>query len=183
MRHALLILLWMCIAGLFQSCYRPPSFPDNPEIEFTSIRKVTSVIDSVWFTVRFRDGNGDLGLGDNDLSGPFAEFITDPGTGQRVRNRFYYNFFVKIFRLNPANNQFEEVVLPDDLNFNSRFPLLNRDGRNTPLEGDMTFRIDIPFIGSNPLRRGDTVLFEISIADRRPTESNRVRTTALVIGR
>jgi hypothetical protein len=48
------------------SCFDPPEFPNVPEIEFADIRFVegnaTNRTDSLILTLRFKDGDGDLGI-------------------------------------------------------------------------------------------------------------------------
>lgn len=55
--------------GIFQSCFNPPEYPVTPQIEFEKIqfKDVTTGADSLILTLRFKDGDGDLGLNDQDL--------------------------------------------------------------------------------------------------------------------
>jgi hypothetical protein len=61
----------------FGSCFDPPEFPDVPEIEFDRIEFVDGVSprpDSLILYINFKDGNGDLGLDNEDpnyVSFPF----------------------------------------------------------------------------------------------------------------
>ncbi len=65
------VLLPAVIAGLFQFCVKPPNYPNEPIIEFTSLSK--NVMrqsqlgpDSLVVTISFTDGDGDLGSQNNE---------------------------------------------------------------------------------------------------------------------
>jgi hypothetical protein len=71
------LLLFGISAFLVSACFNPPEFPLVPEIEFESIyfREARGVgeIDSLVFTISFRDGNGDLGLTSSQIDEPFHD--------------------------------------------------------------------------------------------------------------
>ena len=63
MRHYLLFFSLLALAA----CYEEPEFPDEPRIDFESVRFVestspTSPEDTLKITVSFKDGDGDLGI-------------------------------------------------------------------------------------------------------------------------
>lgn len=65
---------------LFGSCFDPPQFPIVPEIEFEKISFVDSSTDSLILYIHFKDGDGDLGLDNEDL-----EYISFP-----YNNAFFF---------------------------------------------------------------------------------------------
>lgn len=97
---------------VFGSCFDPPEFSVVPEIEFERVEFIDvpdpSIVDSLVLYIRFKDGDGDLGLGQppldatfpfNDVSfyqennGKLTPLYTTPATG------------------NGAN--YEELVIPN----------------------------------------------------------------------
>lgn len=49
------------------SCTKPPDYPDEPVIEFLSLSRSTipqgtNLNDTIWITIGFTDGDGDIGL-------------------------------------------------------------------------------------------------------------------------
>jgi hypothetical protein len=87
-------LLFFVLIVCLGSCFNPPEFPIVPEIEFSKIEFVDSDVDSLILTLKFRDGDGDLGLDNTTetyLSDPFniTYFFqetgqTDPQTGRMI---------------------------------------------------------------------------------------------------
>lgn len=75
---------------LLGSCFDPPEFPNEPEIVYQDlVFKETAgnaVPDSLILTIRFKDGNGDLGLESGNLNFPFHEldFFVSNGTAQKT---------------------------------------------------------------------------------------------------
>ena len=65
--------LWLAISLLLLGCFDPPEFPDEPVIEFERLRfiDVEGASDSLILSFRFEDGDGDVGLGSNDLFPPY----------------------------------------------------------------------------------------------------------------
>ena len=61
MRKAIFLIIG--IGGLLISCSREPVFPLEPHLEYVDIqpRTVTELVDSIFVTLRFTDGDGDLG--------------------------------------------------------------------------------------------------------------------------
>jgi len=65
------VLLYISVLAtlLIQACATDPGFSDTPEIEFVSLSKDTMIqnslnTDSLFLTIAFRDGDGDLGSSD-----------------------------------------------------------------------------------------------------------------------
>ncbi|MEO5603589.1 MAG: hypothetical protein ABIR06_21895 [Cyclobacteriaceae bacterium] len=62
---------------IFGSCFDPPEFPVVPQIEFERVEFIDSpdpsVVDSLNIYIHFKDGDGDLGLGDGDVSTPYND--------------------------------------------------------------------------------------------------------------
>ena len=67
-----LVLAFLGLAG----CFDPPEFPDEPVIEFANVtyRVVDGAADSLILSFRFEDGDGDIGLGADELFPPYHPF-------------------------------------------------------------------------------------------------------------
>jgi hypothetical protein len=63
-----LILLTLVQLG----CFRPPEYPDTPQIAFERLRLTDTA--SLVLTFHVRDGNGDIGLSSDDITDPFHPY-------------------------------------------------------------------------------------------------------------
>lgn len=71
---------------IISSCFNPPEYPDVPEIVFKSVDYVKGGLqddgsqaeDSVVLVLNFKDGDGDIGIGSDEIFPPFNDrwFIT-----------------------------------------------------------------------------------------------------------
>ena len=71
------IIFSFLVLGIFLiSCERPPELSSTPFIEYQNVefKQVKNAQDSLIVTIRFEDGDGDLGLSNNDTGPPFNEF-------------------------------------------------------------------------------------------------------------
>ncbi|MCC2545320.1 hypothetical protein LJY25_02600 [Hymenobacter sp. BT175] len=165
------------------SCLTPPEYPTTPSIEFSSVRikrhfnpgpPVSNRADSVFVTISFQDGNGDLGLSNADTVPPYRYKNRDGSI-----NRNYFNYYIQPFV--KQGGTYVPVVSGSVGEYNGRFPrLTNVDTKEGPLKGTLTFRQNYR-LGS-PFQPGQEVLFEVSIVDRALNESNKIRTTPIIIG-
>ncbi len=170
-------------AGL-TGCLNEPSYPNTPAIEFDNIRlqrfpvaNSTVPIDSVYITVRFQDGDGDLGLNS-------VEAQTAPYGNKDVAAVNYINTpFIK----NPNNGgQFDSARTVSIPTFSKRYlySLFDHlspttDNRKAPLRGTLTRAYGF-YLGS-PYLPGQEIKFRVSIYDRALNHSNEIETTSLVI--
>lgn len=158
------------VLGVFalSSCYKEPEFSFTPAIEFDSITKdirldqfTGAKKDSIIVSVKFRDGDGDLGFNAEEIGSKVSQ--TD------------YNFVVKSFRKTKGIfaqfNTFETL--------SGFYPRLKTDDKIGPIEGKLSYRIEIE-TAFWPVKR-DTVKFEIYIKDRAGNRSNAVETTPIVL--
>ena len=90
-----LVLMVFCSVGI-ASCFDPPEYPDIPEIIFKSLNFVSVPAlpsgevtpDSLILVLRFKDGDGNLGLSPNETAPPFNDrwyyFKTTPDTARAL---------------------------------------------------------------------------------------------------
>ncbi|MGA0557403.1 hypothetical protein ACO2Q8_12175 [Larkinella sp. VNQ87] len=160
-------LFFFGIAGLLVGCLEPPDFSDTPEISSPSVNSFPAFDDfsqvpkdSVVISVRFQDGDGDLGASTEERD--TAKYI---GWG---------NYELKTYRL--VNGRFEYVPLPVlDRLF---FPRLKPDDKGSPLEGTLDFSQS--FLRSRNARM-TPVKFTIRIRDRKLNVSNVVETDTISV--
>ena len=74
------VILLTLIGVIFTCCYRPPEFPNDPEIGFENIAFIPGEIgvtqDTLILTFSFQDGNGDIGLDGDENTYPYHLFET-----------------------------------------------------------------------------------------------------------
>jgi hypothetical protein len=152
----------------FNSCYKEPDFALTPEISFNKIEKFIRLDqfsgakkDSIILTVNFKDGDGDLGYNSDEI-------------GKKV-NQTDYNYVVKSSRrIKGKLTEFK----PSET-FSGFYPKLKTDDKIGPIEGKLSYRIQIE-TAFWPVKK-DTVVFEIFIKDRAGNKSNSISTEPLVI--
>ncbi|NME70671.1 hypothetical protein [Flammeovirga aprica] len=175
----------MLILSMFMSCFGEPEFPKEPEIEFSWIENnnPAATQDSVYIAIKFRDGDGDLGLGQMDTMGPYAPYEEDKLPEDTVKNKYHNNYFVTVLK-KEEDGIYKPVIYDENQDFNGRFPMLNNSGRERPLEGELRYGILLYYDGTfgSPLLKGDSVKFNIHIADRALNESNEIVSAGIEIG-
>lgn len=154
-------------AVVFSGCYKEPEFSATPQIEFESIGKQVRIDqfsgankDSVVIAVKFQDGDGDLGLNNEEVAA--AQEAGD------------YNYVVRIFR--KTRGQF--VEFQPFIPYSGFFFRLKNDDKIGPIEGTLRYSIDFPH-PFTPKR--DSVQFQITLKDRAGNFSNTVETETIVL--
>ena len=177
-------------AGSLTSCLSEPSYSSTPEISFESISKqrynttAGGIVDSVFITINFQDGDGDLGLTNAEAtSAPYGSASAS-----------YRNHLVTPFIKNSAGRYDSARLLYPYLPKNTYYSTFDHissttDNRAAPLRGTLTrrygFALGSPFLNPNytPNATSQDVKFTISIFDRAKHQSNEVETTPITITR
>ncbi len=153
--------------GSLIGCYKEVSFDVKPAIEFKSLKKeiridqfAGSKKDSVILTVKFQDGDGDLGL--NEKEKTTAELTND------------FNYIIRIFR--KKKGVFTEFI--PDVPYSGYFPRLKTDGKTGPIEGTIDYSIDFPH-PFTPVK--DSLKFQVTIKDRAGNISNTTESEVIVL--
>ena len=164
------------------SCQKEVEYPIEPRIEyqgFTYLFDADSTFNGEGIiSFSYTDGDGDLGLDDDDTLSPFGFLDTH-----------YYNMvvdylksvngvFVKTPLLSPhvPTNPVDTLVLYDTVTFNARFKRLRDSEEPKAISGTMEYKLTV----QNPFSPNDTVKFEIRIFDRALHESNVIQTDPIV---
>jgi hypothetical protein len=138
-----------------------------------------TAIDTLKFSVDFRDGDGDLGLSGDDIKvAPY-----NAKTGGFNGGSPQYNYVLRPFKRSgtPGNYTYTKFVLSTEGEYDGTYPRLEKEGaRPAPLKGTLTYALPISVDGQvfNP---GDTFHFQITIMDRALHTSNTVTTTDVTL--
>ena len=153
----------LMLALLLLACKRTEKYAVEPHIEFVSLESIDDPDNGmdVRLTFKFQDGDGDIGLSENDLQSPFD-----------TSSVYYYNCFITYFE--KQNGEFVEVELPSSLNM--RIPRLSD---NTP--ESISGEIYLDLYANNPFSPYDTIRYELYIVDRALHHSNTITTTEYII--
>lgn len=139
------------------ACANDPGFPEEPALEFISIRPdtVQQFTDSIFVEVRFTDGDGDLGdLGEN-----------------------IPNLTIVDNRVNASTNP----ITPQQATLRFILPNLTPDTRNPTIQGTIT--ITIPPTAIRLGQTADSTSFDIQVIDRKDNQSNTITTDQIQITR
>lgn len=147
------------ISVLF-ACKKSEQFSDIPYLEFRKYQLKDSV-DALGNMAKicelhlyFTDGDGDIGLFDEDTIAPFD-----------------YNLFVNYFETQNDSLQQINVSPP----FHIRIPNLTPSGQNKSLKVNLKYDMDVTY------RNSDTIKFELKLFDRALNESDWVGTGLIIL--
>lgn len=152
------------LAVVFTGCLKTEKFPEEPSITEKSFAVDNDTTNALKLTVKFTDGDGDIGLDDSYDYPPYD-----------TASAFYYNMRIA-FQLKD-NGTWIDAQQPYDY----RLPVITPTGQNKALDGeiDVTFYPFPPPILPNhpPIGSGDTVRATVKLIDRALHESNVVTTS------
>jgi hypothetical protein len=170
----------LLMTPLLSGCITEPKFPKEPRIAFESIQKINkpAVIgrvgggerDSVIITIRFEDGDGDLGITE-------AQKNVEPWKSE-LKN-YEVQTFVK------RGNTWEDYKdgngkkINQSGNFVFDPPVVN-PSTPSPIEGSLNYSLIFYKNVANTVPN-DTIKFNILIRDRALNKSNRIETDLIVV--
>jgi len=178
------IVFVLLVAITSVSCNSLPDLSNSPKITYKSLRFVkgtNTVFDTMYLTLEFEDGNGDLGLESAETTGNFTLFKSDGSI-----NENHYNMLIRPFIKAKGAKEFTEKFLCDNPpcpnNYNGRFPRLLFDGTEKPMKGELVYNFISSNFGYDNLGIADSVVrFEIFIRDRALNKSNTITTDTVLI--
>lgn len=147
---------------LLSGCFEPEEFPDKPELEFEKFQKLEGS-SSAYITVSFTDGDGNVGLEEEDTTGKFSP-----------DSKFHYNLWLEYHERQDGEWVHRELDPP----FYYRVPPLEPDGENKALEGDI--RVELKPTYFDPTSTYDTIKYSIQLVDRDLQESNVVESEPII---
>ncbi|MEA2040969.1 MAG: hypothetical protein U9N85_00260 [Bacteroidota bacterium] len=155
-------------ALFLMACPQPPSNPAEPFLEMQqltlsdTIDGLDNIIKRLNFAFKLTDGDGNVGLKDEDTTGVF-----------HPDSIFHYNCFAEMYRI--ENGDTSQINLNVPLQY--RIPYLEPAGENKNLEAIVYINIDIT-LGNNPPDY-DTVFYALYIYDRDFNQSNTISSPAV----
>ncbi|MFT5886678.1 MAG: hypothetical protein ACI9IP_003146 [Arcticibacterium sp.] len=165
------IAVFLGILVVMSSCFKEPDFSFTPEISFDSINSVVrldpfigATKDSVIITIKFKDGDGDLGvnLGEDQID--------------TVGGKTDFNYLLTNFRkVNGSFLKFESSEVSSGY-----FPKLLYEEKPGAIEGKLNYSYDFIHAFTPKL---DTLKFEVQIKDRAGNFSNVIETDEIVLNR
>ncbi len=158
------------------SCKRIDQYPPEPVIKYLAFEKLYNVNDSIYdrgvLKFEFTDGDGNIGLNENDTFPPF-----NPGS------KYYYNLIIDYYEV--RNGIETEVPLTffnagtqqyDTIYLSARIPPLTPYGSDHDISGEIYDSLFIYNYNSD----FDTLFLKFYIVDRLLNESNVERTEYIV---
>ncbi|MFZ1688550.1 MAG: hypothetical protein WAU70_14065 [Flavobacteriales bacterium] len=154
---------------LFSGCLKTEEFPPEPAIAFKSFGQYA---DSASLVVTFTDGDGDIGLSEDQTDPPFDSASV-----------YYYNFYMDYYLREAGTWVFKSAL-------GHRLPVITPTGQNKALEGEIARRIETVQIPGFPqpwygvltdADEGDTIRFDVRLIDRALHTSNTVSTGDIVL--
>jgi len=145
------------------SCRKIVNYPEIPEISFENVYVIDSVdildnktkVVELLFTVI--DGDGDIGLKEQDTIGPYNKDST-----------YYYNLFItELEKVNGSFIEVENTLFPR----NYRIPYLTPEGQNKNLKATVKVSIEYSYNDRNPLAF-NVFKYEFYLVDRQLHHSN-----------
>lgn len=189
LRLALVLPGLALLATGLGGCLKEPEYSTTPSISNNNVRVKRFTypnpkqlpIDSIFVTINYQDGDGDLGLSSTESNvAPYAYKNAD-GT----LNKFNNNYFAEPIVRHPGTTKYVTPIsqitgLPLTAD-NGRFDHITgvTDGKTSPIKGTLTRTFDFGYL--DYFSAGDVVRFNISIADRALHVSNVIRTDSIVI--
>lgn len=157
------------VAVALSGCLKTEEFPVEPSIAFKSFGQFP---DSASLIITFTDGDGDIGLSQDQTDPPFD-----------TSSVYYYNFYMDYYRKEAGAWVYKGAI-------GNRIPVITPSGQNKALEGEIARRIEtvqIPgfpqpwYGGLDDAEQGDTIRFDARIIDRALHTSNTVSTGDIVL--
>ena len=150
----------LVLISLLFACKKSEQFSDIPYLEFRkyqlkdSVDALGNIAKICELHLYFTDGDGDIGLFDEDTIAPFD-----------------YNLFVNYFEAQNDSLQQINVSPP----FHIRIPNLTPSGQNKSLKVNLKYDMDLTY------RNSDTIKFELKLFDRALNESDWVGTGLIIL--
>ena len=182
-------LLGLAGTGLV-GCIQAPEYALTPEIDIKEVRKVVippaggnNLSNEITFVLNFRDGDGDLGLSDDDIK--LSPFTDAAQTAAALRNHTDNTLNYYIQPLKKVGGVFVTYKTPPPFGkigeYDSRFPRLDgTDAKPAPLKGELNYRLPI-FLDGGSYSAGDVFKFQLTILDRQLHVSNTVTTEEITL--
>ena len=163
-------LFVIAVIFLLFSCSRQQDYPAVPNLEFKSFGKSADNSQG-YFTIKFTDGDGDVGLDETDNNPPFD-----------ITSYYYDNFFINVFV--KKNGKYDYLTILntqtqnyDTIVFKYRISRINAVSSNGSLNGEIQTQMDIGIMA--PYVANDTIILKAFLFDRALHKSNTVTSSEI----
>ncbi len=187
----LLILLFVAF-GVF-SCLKKPEYSVVPQIfpDFVMNKPTLNTLsgrvieDSLFISIKYQDGDGDIGLTASDTLPPFGIF--EGGISTNPRNPRYWNYHCQM--QTKINGVFVDFILPGNQNLNGRISPLLEGMAKSPIEGTILYiptavPSDLFYdVISQTTRFNVETRFKIFIYDKALNKSNEIVTESVILNK
>lgn len=198
MRWLAYLFLAGCIAAAAAGCTRVPEFSTTPEVKILNVQLVDNtasptLLDELQIELYFRDGDGDIGLGDSLKNGEFAKYLYNPALGKvdsSELNPLYDNLHVSVFFW--KNGKFDSIPpIYGTSSIGTRImqtrpytaTIKPITSRKEPIEGNLKYTLsgffyadNFPFPVEYPtIKSGDQFYVRVQLFDRAKNSSRRLQ--------
>jgi hypothetical protein len=150
---------------LVSSCFKKKKYNSVPEISFETFQILG---DSAKVTFRFKDGEGDIGLSENQTSAPYD-----------LESKYHYNLYLVYYeKKNGVGFVPGKDFNGDSIVFRNRLKPIYT-GKPKSLEGLIEYTIE-PFYFNIASPDSDTILYKIQLIDRALNESQWIQTKEII---
>jgi hypothetical protein len=160
------IFSFTILIGLLSSCFKKEEYPIEPVITYDSYKFIG---DSLELTFNFTDGDGDLGLNDNDTLTPYD-----------TSSFFQYNLYIHYFEKNDLVGWENGLNLAGDtVIFPYRIEPILTNGKAKGIKGKM--EVNLSHLYYNPLSmESDTIKYTIQLIDKALNKSNIIESAVII---
>jgi hypothetical protein len=162
-----IMLILLAAMSVAISCKKPGGdLPPEPQIEFLSFKTQG---DTGIMTIKFQDGDGNIGLGTGDTLGDF-----------HFSKPFYNNLFFEYYEKDDFNGWQPGLdVNGNHIIYKYRVPFLTPNGKDKHLTGEIEITMEPRYF--NPTSsNSDSLKFIIYLYDRSLNKSNEVETPEII---
>ena len=153
-------------ALLLSGCLKTEKYPVEPAISQKSFALDNDTANALKLTIKFTDGDGDIGLDDSYNYAPYDR-----------NSAYYYNMLIN-FQLKENGSWIDAQQL-----YPYRLPVITPTGQNKALNGEIEVTMwpfPGPLLPDHPvIDHGDTVRATVKLIDRALHESNVITTSEL----
>lgn len=150
---------------LLSACFKEEEYPVEPIISDAQFFNLT---DSALLSFSFTDGDGDIGLNDDELDPPYDS-----------SSAYYYNLYIDYYEKDDALGWQQGIDLAGDpISFEYRVERIEVKGKQRGMKGIIEVAMSDfqnPFSDQN-----DTIKFSIRLIDRALNVSNVIETAEIV---
>ena len=160
------LIFWgVALMFVMASCFKGETYPDEPII---SDANVVVTNDSAVLTFSFTDGDGDIGLADDELDAPYDS-----------ASYYHFNLYLEYFEKQDAGGWEPGLDAEGDtIVFKYRLEPIIVQGKKKGIKGTMDVVINPFYNAASP--ESDTIKYSVKLIDRALNESVVIETDPII---